>query len=163
MNITLRPIRPAEHDFLQEMLYEALFVPVGKAKFPKSILQEPGIRKYVKDWGQQKNDVAIVAVCERELVGAIWGRTFSANQQGYGYIDEQTPEISMAVKQSHRNQGIGTHLLKALETAYADRGAEKMSLSVDKLNPAKSLYQRCGFRFFEEKGTAITMVKEIKC
>ena len=39
-------------------------------------------------------------VCEGhgKLVAAIWTRTLPASSPGYGFIDEHTPELSMAVK-----------------------------------------------------------------
>nr|WP_299338046.1 GNAT family N-acetyltransferase [Allomuricauda sp.] len=162
MPINYRPIQEDEYYFLKEMLYEALFVPEGQPRFPKSILDEPEIKKYIENWNQEKHDLAIVAVHEKELIGTTWGRRFKAEKKGYGYVDEGTPEISMAVKDEFRNKGVGTALLNHIETEYSRKGIEKLSLSVDKLNPAKNLYERCGYRFFEEQETAITMVKKIK-
>jgi len=162
MGIQFRRIDKSEHAFLKEMLYEALFVPPGKPKFPKEILHNPQIKKYIENWGQQTGDVAIVAVNHNVLVGAIWGRKHPLKNKGYGFIDEETPERSMAVKKVHRNKGIGTELIKRIETAYSEIGIKNVSLSVDKLNPAKLLYERNGYVFVEENGTAITMRKKVK-
>lgn len=161
MNISYRPITESEYPFLEEMLYEALFVPEGKPKLPRSLLKNPDIKKYVESWNQKKDDIAIVALNGDELVGAIWGRRFQANKKGYGYIDERTPEISMAVKNAYRNKGIGTKLLKQIEIAYLQTGINKLSLSVDKLNPAKLLYKRNGYKIYEEAETALTMLKHL--
>lgn len=161
MNIWYRHIKGEEYPFLEEMLYEALFVPAGQSTFPKSIIETPELRKYVQKWGQAKDDLAIVAVMEDELIGAIWGRKFSVHQKGYGFVDEYTPEISMAVRKEFRNRGIGSALLAQIEAEYSKRGIENLSLSVDKRNPAKTLYERCGYTLFEEQETAITMVKYI--
>lgn len=144
------------------MLYESLFVPPGQPKFPKSIIENPDIKKYVDKWNQNQDDLAIVAICENELIGAIWGRKFKYEKRGYGYIDEETPEIGIAVKSNFRNRGIGSALLSQIENEYSKRGIENLSLSVDKLSPVKKLYERCGYTFFEEQGTAITMVKNIQ-
>ena len=103
-----------------------------------------------------------MAVVENELVGAIWGRKFHAENKGYGYVDNNTPEISMAVKKAFRNRGIGTALLSQIECAFNEIGIQKISLSVDKLNPAKALYDRNGYTVYEEKGTSLTMIKDIK-
>jgi len=161
MQILYRIIRETEYAFLEEMLYEALFVPKGKPKFPKSILEDPGIRKYIEKWNLNETDIAIVAEHEGELIGAIWGRRFTIENKGYGFIDEATPEISMAVKEAFRNTGIGTKLLGRIEFEYSKIGINTLSLSVDKLNPAKFLYERNGYQFYEENGTAITMSKMI--
>lgn len=162
MNIHYRIIKPDEYQFLEEMLYEALFVPPGQPKFPKSIIQNPDIKKYVENWNQKEGDLAIVGVENDKLVGAIWGRKFDVKKKGYGFVDKDIPEISMAVKEEYRNQGIGTHLINQIEHQFSEMGITKLSLSVDKLNPAKKLYERCGYKLFEEQETAITMVKQIE-
>ena len=161
MNILYRRIKKEEYQFLEEMLYEALFVPPGQPKFPKSIIENPDIKKYIENWNQQEDDLAIIGVKNDELIGAIWGRKFKKEKKGYGFIDEHTPEISMAVRLEYRNQGIGTSLINQIENRYLEIGISKLSLSVDKLNPAKNLYERCGYTLFEEQETAITMFKQI--
>lgn len=158
-SITYRPIQPSEYFFLKKMLYEALFVPKGQPKLPKSILEAPNIGKYIKNWNTQKDDIAIVALYENQLIGAIWGRKFSAKEKGYGYISDDIPEISIAILPFFRNQGIGTQLLKAIETHYLQLQISALSLSVDKRNPAKELYLRNGFVSYKDEETSIIMVK----
>jgi ribosomal protein S18 acetylase RimI-like enzyme len=43
----------------------------------------------------------------------------------------------------------------------ASEGFEKLSLSVDKRNPAVNLYKRIGFEIISEEGTAFTMLKKL--
>ena len=162
MNIHYRLIKQNEYPFLQTMLYEALFVAPGQAKFPKSILENPNIIKYVENWNQQEGDLAIVGVKNNELIGAIWGRKFKKSKKGYGFVDENIPEISMAVKQDYRKQGTGTALIHQLENEFSRIGVCQLSLSVHKLNPAKKLYERCGYTIYEEQEDAVTMIKQIK-
>jgi len=159
--MTYRFLQNHETPFLREMLYEALYVPKGQPPFPTSILDRPEILKYIKNWGQKLGDVAIVLGSEGELIAAIWGRRFVASEKGYGFIDEQTPEISMAVKSGFRGKGIGTKLIERISEEYQRLGYSVLSLSVDELNPAKNLYERMGFFFFEENGTAVTMKKDL--
>ena len=97
-----------------------------------------------------------------ELVGAIWGRLFTSENKGFGYLEDRTPELSMAVKNEYRNQGIGTKLIKAIASKYQKIGVEYLSLSVDKSNNASNLYKRLGFEIVEEKETDRTMKKRIK-
>jgi ribosomal-protein-alanine N-acetyltransferase len=44
-------------------------------------------------------------------IGAAWLRLWSKDEQGYGFVDVHTPELSMAVRPEFRGQGIGTLLL----------------------------------------------------
>lgn len=162
MEIVYRVIKSNEYQFLKEMLYEALFVPPGQPKFPESILDNPEINKYVINWNEKEDDLAIVGTKNDELVGAIWGRKFEEEKKGYGFVDKNTPEISMAVKEEFRNMGIGTSLMNQIENEFLKLGITKLSLSVDKQNPAKELYKRCGYKLYEEQETAITLIKRIQ-
>ena len=159
MNMIIREIKQNEIYFLKEMLYLALYVPEGKSPFPKSIIENPDISKYIDHWGTLPNDIALVAVFNEKLIGAVWGRTFNSLKPGYGFIDENTPEISMAVKKEFRNQGIGAKLIDEITGIYSSRGIKSISLSVDKRNRAKSLYARKGFIAVTDKDTAVTMKK----
>jgi [ribosomal protein S18]-alanine N-acetyltransferase len=156
----IRPVKPNEIKFLKDMLYEALYVHEGEPLLPRSIIYEPEIVKYIKDWGKPF-DCAIVAQNNNELTGAIWGRMFQLPETGYGYIDEETPEISMAVKSNYRGQGIGTKLIEAISQEYLKLNIKAISLSVDKRNKALNLYQRAGFVIVAENGTAWTMKKRL--
>jgi len=145
VNILIREIKHKEIGCLREMLYLALYVPKGQPPFPKSIIDHPDLSKYIDNWGTLPNDLALVAVLNDELIGAIFGRTFSSHNAGYGFIDENTPEISMAVKGKFRNQGIGSKLIDEISKIYFSKGIKAISLSVDKQNKASFLYKRKGF------------------
>jgi GNAT superfamily N-acetyltransferase len=161
MQTTYRPIKKSEQHFLEAMLYEALFLPEGQPKFPKSIIHRPKIYKYIRDWNRNQFDIAIVAISDDKLIGVVWGRRFDVESKGYGFVDSETPEISMAIQAEFRGRGIGTELLKQLEIAYLEIGVKQLSLSVDKRNRAKNLYERNGFIFFEDLETAVTLLKKI--
>jgi hypothetical protein len=47
----LRPLLLSDQRFLWEMLYQSLYVPAGRAPFARSILRQPELAVYVKDWG----------------------------------------------------------------------------------------------------------------
>ncbi|MCD4833087.1 MAG: GNAT family N-acetyltransferase [Bacteroidales bacterium] len=159
INLIIREIKHKETDFLREILYLALYVPKGQSPFPKSILDNPDISKYIDHWDTLPNDIALVAIFNEELIGAIWGRTFSRSNAGYGFIDENTPEICMAVKEKFRNQGIGAKLIDEISKIYFSKGIKSISLSVDKQNRAKLLYLRTGFIIVEDEGVDFTMKK----
>ena len=126
--------------FLREMLYLALFVPPGSPPFPRSILDDPAIDRYVRDWPTRPGDVGLIGVVDDAPVGAAWLRHFTAAAPGYGFIDEATPELTVAVLEGYRNRGIGTHLIAGLQ-GFVPR----ISLSCDPANPASDLYRRAGF------------------
>lgn len=156
----IRELKPGEYEFLREMLYEAIYFADKNQKLPKSIVFEPQLSKYIENFGQ-KGDLAFVIVVENELVGAIWARHFPESNRGYGFFDEATPELSMAIKENYRNRGFGTRLLKKLLEALKINGFEKVSLSVDKRNRALDLYRRIGFETVSEQKTSLTMLKKL--
>ena len=156
----IRSLTAADQTLLWEMLYLSLFVPEGNAPFERSILEQPDISKYVRDWGRT-DDFGFVAVGENnQPLGAIWLRLLTNGEKGYGYIDDFTPELGMAVFPEYRGQGIGTSLLTHLiETAVASY--EQISLSVALENPALRLYQRFGFEVVAGDGNSVTMQRRV--
>jgi ribosomal protein S18 acetylase RimI-like enzyme len=158
--VEIRELKSGEYEFLREMLYEAIYFADENQRLPKSIVFEPQLSKYIDNFGQ-KGDFAFVIVVENELVGAIWARLFPECIRGYGFFDEATPELSMAVKENYRNRGFGTRLLKKLLEALKINGFEKVSLSVDKRNRALDLYRRIGFETVSEQKTSLTMLKKL--
>ena len=49
----IRPLKPEEIPLLEEFLYQAIFIPQGLEPLPRSILKEPDLEMYIKDFGQQ--------------------------------------------------------------------------------------------------------------
>jgi len=139
--------------FLRDMLHHAYY---WKERAPDSGLGPVGL--YVKDWGRV-GDAGVVALVDGFPVGAAWYRLFRAGQPGYGFVDERTPELAIAVVPSARGRGVGSALLDALLATARAQGHAAVSLSVDKLNRgAIELYERRGFGARQERGDSLTMV-----
>lgn len=158
--ISIREILPGEHGFLRAMLYEALYVREGDDKFPRSVIDEPHLSRYVDDFGRL-GDIAMVLLADGELVGAAWCRLFSNEDTGYGFVDDTTPELSIAVAEAYRNRGLGTRLLKELFEMMRGCGYAAVSLSVDHRSPAVDLYRRSGFDVAQEVGGSYKMLKSL--
>ncbi len=159
--IEVREIKKDEYEFLREMLYEAIYFPDENQKLPKSVVFEPHLSKYVDDFGR-RGDFAFVLVAQGNLVGAIWVRLFSEAEKSYGFLDEKTPELSMAIKEEYQNKGFGNQLIAKLFEKLKTSGFEKVSLSVDKRNRAVSIYRKFGFETVSEQDTAYTMLKKLR-
>lgn len=156
--IQIREIQVDEYDFLWKMLHEAIYSPAHKP--PESIIYEPSIAKYAVSFGQQ-GDYAFVLSANERLVGAAWTRLMKQESKGYGFVDDFTPELSMAIEQNFRGKGYGQELINRLVDKLRKHGYTQLSLSVDKRNRALRLYHRAGFGIFREEETAYTMVKKI--
>ncbi|MCP4131820.1 MAG: GNAT family N-acetyltransferase, partial [bacterium] len=81
--------------------------------------------------------------------------------KGYGFINNHTPEIAMAVKKDFRNIGLGTKLLLTLMNKIKSDGYSAVSLSVDKRNRAVNLYKRVGFAIVEDPENDFIMTKQL--
>jgi ribosomal protein S18 acetylase RimI-like enzyme len=114
----------------------------------------------VKGWGRP-GDTALIAVEGAFPVGAGWYRLFRRDQPGYGFVDEETPELAIAVVPSRRGRGLGEALLSALcDRAKAD-GYRALSLSVERDNEVLvSFYEHHGFQRVAgdaDDGDSVTM------
>ena len=92
-----------------------------------------------------------------KVVGAAWARIMN----DYGHIDDETPSLAIAVHKEYRWQGIGKKLLLFLMSALDGKGFERVSLPVQKSNPAVRLYQRTGFITVDETEEEYIMVNNL--
>jgi ribosomal-protein-alanine N-acetyltransferase len=159
--VEIREIRPEEYGFLREMLYEAVYIPEGKERPPFSIVERPEIAKYIDGFGRA-GDAAYVLDDNGTLVGAAWARLYRAEEETFGFIDENTPEFSIAILPAYRNKAFGRSLMTTLFEKLRTDGREQISLNVDKRNPALRLYHAFGFAVVREVGVACTMVKNLR-
>ena len=106
--------------------------------------EEASLWRYVSGWGR-RGDTAIVALEEGFPIGAAWFRLFSRDEPGFGFVDEQTPEVAIAVVPSRRGRGIGSELLDALVDVAQEQGFEALSLSVADDSPAMHMFSQHGF------------------
>lgn len=142
--------------FLRDMLHHAYY---WKERAPDG---GPGpVALYVKAWGRP-GDAAMIAIESGFPVGAAWYRLFTAAQPGYGFVDEQTPELAVAVVPSARGKGAGGALISTLLARAADEGHEAISLSVDRENArAIELYEKHGFERVSESADSLTMLARL--
>jgi dihydrolipoamide dehydrogenase len=118
------------------------------------------VARYVDRWGR-RGDAAVVAIEGYEAVGAAWYRLFSRAEPGYAFVDERTPELTIAVLPALRGRGIGHQLLEALLDLARGEGYEAVSLSVEPGNPSRKLYEQYGFRVVTERADACVMKAQL--
>ena len=154
----IRSLKSEEIPLLEEFIYQAIFIPQGLEPLPRSILNEPELEMYIKDFGQQPDDWALAAEVDGLLVGAVWVRIM----KDYGYFDDQTPSLSISFLPDFRGQGLGQQLMTAMLDLLKAKGYPSVSLSVSKDNPAVRFYQRLGFVTVEERGDDYLMLCRLK-
>jgi ribosomal protein S18 acetylase RimI-like enzyme len=149
----IRPAGTQDIPFLRDMLRHAYYARWGtEADVP--------LERYVAGWGRP-GDRAVVAIDEFQPVGAAWYRLFGAQEPGYGFVDEATPELTIAIVPSRRGRGLGRDLLEALIAQARADGFARISLSVEPDNAAIHLYEQHGFAKAGERAGAWVMLAEL--
>jgi GNAT superfamily N-acetyltransferase len=115
------------------------------------------VARYVNNFGR-RGDSGLIA-WERGPIGAAWYRLFTAREPGFGFIDESTPELTIAVVPGRRGSGLGGELLDALLERARAEGHTSISLSAQVDNTG--LYERHGFQSVEQKDGTVTMRKAL--
>jgi GNAT superfamily N-acetyltransferase len=146
----IRQAGPQDVRFLRDMLKHA---------YHWRLNEDPDlpVARYVNNWGRP-GDAGLVA-WEAGPIGAAWYRLFPASAPGFGFVDEQTPELTIAVVPSRRGGGLGGQLMEALLDRARQQGHTAVSLSAEK--GMTKLYERFGFRPVEEKDGTVTMKAEL--
>ena len=140
-------MRKLDYVCLPEFLYQAIFIPEGVEPPPRSIINEPEIFVYIKDFGMQAGDLGVVAEQNGQVIGAAWTQIIPA----YGHIDDEIPELAISIFPEFRGYGAGTKLMKKLFNLLREKGYMRTSLSVQKNNPAVRFYKRLGYEIADEK------------
>ena len=151
----IRAAGPDDEALLREMQYLALFVPPGADPLPREVVDDPTIARYYVGFGSRPGDLGRIAESpDGTPIGAAWVRYSNAADPGYGYVDDETPELGIAVAEECRGSGIGAALLEALLAELP-----RCSLSVDRRNPAMRLYGRHGCTELRREGDSVLMLR----
>lgn len=168
--IRYRALTHNDAQYLEDFLYLALHQTDPSHPFARSIVRRPELSIYTRNWGRA-GDIGVVATTgvvgdsspsSENIIGIAWARSLGGPIPGYGNLDEDTPELSIAIKQQFRGAGVGSELLRHLTQRLAVQGYSRVSLSVQKTNPAHRLYLREGFIVHEERGDDWVMILDLR-
>ena len=143
----LRPVELRDVRFLRDMLRHAYYWRIEEDR-------ERPVYRYVQNWGRA-GDAGMIALQGPHPAGAAWYRLFSERAPGFGFVDERTPELTLAVVPSRRGGGVGTEMLTALLERARAGGYDAVSLSA--ANEQTPYYARFGFEPVRETPYAVTM------
>lgn len=154
MEYIIREMKPQEYYLLDEFLFNAIFIPQGVEPPPKNIIENDELQVYVRDFGKQKDDFAMVAEADGKVVGAVWVRIMD----DYGHVDDATPSLAISLYKEFRGRGIGTDLMRNMLLLLKRNGYKRVSLAVQKANYAVRMYKNVGFVTVDENTEEYIMI-----
>ena len=148
--VTLRPIEPGDEPFLRALygttradeLALVDWTDAQKAEFVRMQFQAQH-EYYQAVYAGARFDVILID-------GQPAGRLYVARHEGDIRI------VDIALMPTYRGQGIGTRFLRAIQAEAANAG-KTVSVHVEIYNPARTLYERLGFQYVEDKGVYLLM------
>jgi GNAT superfamily N-acetyltransferase len=88
---------------------------------------------------------------------------FSLRGGGVGFIAADVPEVTIAVAQSYRRQGVGSLLMEQLLDPALRHGHRALSLHVETKNlPVRGLYHVFGFVDHHHTNAGTVLVKQLR-
>ena len=157
--IFYRQAKACDEQLLRIFLYHVIYVPEGCEPPSADIVFTEDFIQYTEAFGTNPLDLGIVAEDNGNPVGVAWVRLMKS----YGYVDNDTPELSISLLPEYRGKGIGTVLLSELLDSLKMKNCRYVSLSVQKANTAAlRLYRKAGFRIVEDKGDELVMKFELE-
>lgn len=147
-NIQYRLATPDDQAFLNDMNIAATFgwrKPEDEIPSVEDVFNVyPHVAEFSEGFGH-KGDLGLIAMGPYwRPVGAVWGREYERTKsdellQGHPF------EITIAIRQSARRQGIGRQLLDRFAVMAWLDGKDELSLGVNSRNSARELYEVAGY------------------
>jgi ribosomal protein S18 acetylase RimI-like enzyme len=163
--VVIRPLQPDDEPFRWAMGWEAAAMNAeAGARVRDTIMALPQLRRYFVDFGRPGDAGVVAATADGVRLGTAWYRLFAAEDPGWGFIAVDVPELAIGVAAEARGRGIGGALLDALLARAREQRHRALSLSVDRQNPARRLYERTGFRdagISDPTATSVIMVVDL--
>ena len=96
--IIYRQAKACDEQLLQVFLYHAIYVPEGCKPPSADIVFTEDFIQYTEAFGTNPLDLGIVAEDNGNPVGVAWVRLMKS----YGYVDNDTPELSISLLPEYR-------------------------------------------------------------
>jgi GNAT superfamily N-acetyltransferase len=161
-SFTIRTATADDAAFLTSMLIETVNWQPARNWSLERIMADPATAHYVQGWPRPGDSGVIAIDPQDQPIGAAWLRVFSADDPGYGFVSADVPELSIAVTTGWRHQGVGRALLRGIHQQAQRAGVTAISLSVERTNPAWTLYAAEGYRTIDSGRDSDTMVIEVR-
>jgi ribosomal protein S18 acetylase RimI-like enzyme len=158
--VIVRPLVASDQRLVWDLLHVALWDPLPAPLRPREILDNPQVSIYAAGWGKTSDVGVLGETAEGRPMGACWMRLIR-HGVGLAYVDDETPQLGIALFPEFQRQGHGEVLMCAALDAARAHGYRKVSLTVHPENPAIALYGRCGFRRIDDRNTYHLMIADL--
>jgi ribosomal protein S18 acetylase RimI-like enzyme len=142
---TLRPVCPADEPFLLQLYASTRAEELAATDWTEEQKHDFCVMQFT---AQAEHYFTHYPTAERSVI------LLQGQPVGRLYVDRWQREIrimDLALLPQQRGLGIGTQMLQLLQ-AEAQKCGKRLSIHVEKFNPALQLYQRLGFQIMEDKG-----------
>ncbi|WP_051198348.1 GNAT family N-acetyltransferase [Gordonia shandongensis] len=106
--------------------------------------RRPELRRYTR-FVPGRGDFGFVVDGPEGWQAVVWVLMLPADDPGYGFVAPGIGELSVCCAPDSRRRGLGGRLVSVALDHAARAGHHGVSLSVEKGNPARRLYERLGF------------------
>ena len=163
--LEVRLAQPDDEPFQWDMGWEATAMDAGmRALGRDAALAIPQIRRYLDGWGRP-GDTGVVAVPRTGSASALPGTASSRPRTRAGASWRSTCRNSRLASLPRRGAGASGARCSTRSWRLArEQGYRALSLSVDRQNPARRLYERKGFRdagISDPTDTSVTMIAHL--
>ena len=135
-----RALGPGDVQHVKWALYEAVSWDPERELPPfEDTIEHPQLAIYHRGWGRP-GDVGVAVELDGDVAGVAFFRLFREGEHGHGFVDEDTPELGIAVREEFRlhRASLSTPYLLPLQQ---DRRAPL---------PAQAQLARCSLKWEEE-------------
>ena len=150
MNIKLRPIQDDDEPFLNR-----LYSSTRQEELALTAWDQPQIDDFLKMQFMVQHRYYLDQLPPSEF-NIIEGDGRSIGRLYVGDWEEDIRLIDIALLPEHRNQGIGSRLIRDVMERAASLG-KPVRLHVEQNNPARQLYKRLGFVELDDRGVNVFM------
>jgi ribosomal protein S18 acetylase RimI-like enzyme len=148
--VRLRPVDDADRVFLVELYASTREEELAQVEWPEGARETFVEQQFAAQDHHYRANYPGATLDVIEVDGSPAGRLYVHR----GPSDIRIMDIALAP--GFRGRGIGTRLLRSLMDE-ADASGRKLSIHVEQNNPARSLYDRLGFRPAGEHGVYVLM------
>ena len=157
----LRTLAEYEYDILPIFLYNAIPQDDKEDLLDISVIREERFNKYIDKFGKE-DDYALVWEKDGQIAGLAWTRLFDESNKGFGYVSDDTLELTVSILPGYNVQKISAELIEVISNELRIRDYKRVSVSVSENDELLDVYKKYDFIEKEkQEDNRVLLVKEL--